>query len=113
MDALDPIKGQIVISMIVTTVIERMKQASWMPFITQRTPRLNRALSAVFAAASAAGFVFGMTGSIEAGATLTLTVPPLSQVADFAVNFLFAYGVQQGVYHGYVKQDAVAPLEKQ
>ena len=107
--ALESMKTQIVVAMLAPVVIQKFKGASWFPFIHQRTPRTNKLLSALVAAVSGAGFAFGFSGTLDAGATLTITIPPLQKVIEFVVDMGFSYGVQQGWYHGYVKQEVAVP----
>jgi len=107
--ALESMKSQIVIAMLATVVIQKLKQISWFPFIHQGTPNTNKLISVLIATASGAGFALGFTGTLEAGSTLTVTIPPIQKFVEFLVDAGFSYGVQQGWYHGYVKQEIVAP----
>lgn len=99
-------EGQVVIGAIASFLIQKLKAFPWLPWIHQGTPNMNKALSALIAFATAAGFTFGYSGTFDSGYVITLTTPPV----DLLIRFGFAYITQQGSYHLYVKQEMPIPL---
>lgn len=103
------IEGQVVVSTIAVWVIQKLKASSLVPFIHQGTPGSNKFLSVALASMASAGFTVAHTGSLDAGGTITIAFPAMQQMVEFAVHTMFAYITQQGVYHGYVKQEVATP----
>lgn len=94
-----------------TYALEWLKKASWFPFLKCDTTNLNRTFSAVAAFLSSVGIVTAMNGHLswQAGATITLTIPPLSVVWGTLVHTVGQYGIQEATYKGLVRP-ASAPV---
>lgn len=93
-----------------TYALEWLKRSPLFPMLSRDTGRLNRAVSMLVALLSSVGIVTAMNGHLtwDAGATLTLTIPPLSVLWGTVVHTVGQYAIQQGVYEGMVKKSLPA-----
>lgn len=110
----DPAMGvsfgdQICTSMIVVWILQQLKKAAWLPWLTQHTDILNRLLSVLLGSIAAAGIVW--TFDPTAG-TLVVHGLTLANGASFLWIVLKQVAFQEGVYKGLVKPSADAAAAK-
>lgn len=81
-------------------LLQRMKAATWIPFITKETPAINRLVAAFLAAVGAVGIHAAWNGAAH---TLTITGLDVSGIAIAAWAWTKNFVWQQMIYHGVVK----------
>ena len=100
MDPVTQLTDQAALAVLFTWALQGTKSIPWITWIGDHAPNISRAFSALFAALVAAGFTWTFAGDAVAGGVLTITVPSLGAVIDFAKTFLLQYGGQHLVYKG-------------
>ena len=101
---IDDVKQQLVVGMIVSWTLERIKDWKAIPGIDHYTDTLNRVISVLIALFTSAGFTLAWSGTAIDGGVLTMHVPAASAVVNFLVNAVFSFGAQQAAYQGLVKK---------
>lgn len=96
----DILGTQVAASAIIVWIIQKLKGAKWVPFITQDSGALNRIIAVLGAAATTAGihFSFDTTGGV-----LTVTGVTLMNVGIFAWDILRSTIFQEIIYRSSVK----------
>lgn len=84
----------------VVYLLQWAKRQPRLAFLAEDTPRLNRWLSAVAAAALA----FGINWTGDATAGWTITIPPLTTLFAGGWEWMKQFAVQQLLYDGVVQQ---------
>lgn len=102
----DALTHHIALAAVISYVMEWAKRSNLVPFFSQYSDSLNKAIGFLAAFISAAGIEAQMTGnlSMHTGATITLTIPSLSIVVETLMHTMGQWAIQQGVYHGLIKQ---------
>jgi hypothetical protein len=102
----DSLTHHIALGLIASYAIQFLKQSPWCPFLKAESDKLNIFVSWLMAFVSSLGIVASMNGhlSLDSGATITLAIPSLSQIADTLMHTVGQFGIQQGIYQGIVKQ---------
>jgi hypothetical protein len=99
-----PLLVQLGTSPIAVHLLEWMKKSPRFSWISQHTGQLNRVLAFIIASATAAGVVWKMEGSWQAGAVITITLPPLAVLANALMHAVFQFLAQEGYYQTVVKK---------
>jgi hypothetical protein len=89
------------VAYVVSAGLERLKAASWFPYLTIRTAGLNRLVSIILAA----GSVAGIQTAYEAG-TLTVTGLTLAGIVGALVEVGRQWVVQQLIYRTAIEHKA-------
>lgn len=92
--------SQVTVGAIVVWIIERLKKWAALPWITQYTDRLNRALAVVGAILTATGITWSFA---PATGTLTVTGLTLDNVIQVVWLALQQIVLQHALYHGVFK----------
>lgn len=100
----DVLKDQLVIAYVVSLVIEWLKKSDHFPWIGQHSDLLNRNLSKMLAVATSAGISWAWAGTPEAGWTVTLTIPSIHALFDFAGNAVLSFIAQEVAYKKLIKK---------
>jgi hypothetical protein len=100
---------QIGMSLVVVWILEKLKKASWMPWLTQHTDVWNRVLSVFLGSIAAAGIVWSYdpTGGVLTVKGLTL-INGLTFLWIVAKQSIF----QEAIYKGLVKPNETATIAK-
>jgi hypothetical protein len=106
----DALIEQTVIAALASKVIQMLKMSDRFPWVSQHTKAANRALSMLIAVATSAGFAVAWSGSIEAGGVLTIGVPSLQGIVEFAYHAGYSFIAQEASYRGLI-EDKTKPEE--
>lgn len=100
---------QITSGLIIVWLMEKLKKASWLPWLSQHTDGLNRVMSVFMGSVAAAGIVwtYDPTGGV-------LTVQGLTLVNGLTFLWIVAkqYVFQEAFYKGLVKPTEIATQAK-
>ena len=100
---MDTLGANFIVGIVVVYLLEALKRLKAVPWITQETRQLNRALSLAIAAAAAVGV--HATFDPDAGA-LTITGLHLRSILHGLWEWAKQAGLQQGFYDAVIAPDA-------
>lgn len=100
----DVLKDQLVIAYVASLVLEWLKRSSLFPWINANTDTLNRTLSKMLAIATSAGISWAWVGTPDAGWTLTVSIPAIHGLIDFAGNAVISFFAQEVAYRSSIKK---------
>lgn len=98
---MEALSNQVLISAVGVWVLERLKRASWFPWVTAQSDRAQRWAAVLIALVATAGIQ--VTFESDAG-VLTVTGLTLTNVAHFASRALKTFVFQELIYRSGVKQ---------
>lgn len=90
-------------AMLIVYAIQFLKNAGWFPWLTQNTDMANRIVSLVTAVFVAVGIQWSMSGTWQAGGTITLTFPPAQVMFDAFLHYVTQVGLQETFYKTAIK----------
>lgn len=93
----DLVISQVTLSTVVVVVMEWLKKASWFPWLTVQSEKVNKLIAIFLAAITAIGIHYTYDAST---ATLTLTGISLAALGHGLWHWLQSYAVQETVYKG-------------
>lgn len=100
----DALIEQTVIAALAAKIIEMLKLSRSFPWVSQHKAAANRTLSVLIAIATSAGFAFAWSGSFEQGGVLTISVPSLQGVIEFAYHAGYQFLAQEATYRNLIEE---------
>lgn len=89
--------------------MQRLKNASWFPFLQNGSVKVSRAVSVVAAFFAHAGlsYTWNPTLDVNGNRTLTLAIPTLTGAALLVWHWLGQYAMQETMYQATINKVAV------
>ena len=95
---------QFVLAYLGTVLVEWMKRATGLPFMTASTDKINKVVGAVIAFLATVGIGWATSWDAASGTfTLTLTGITVTGIFGFLWHWFTQFVLQQAAYHGIVK----------
>jgi len=89
--------NQVVVSSIIVALLQHVKKASWFPWLTAETEKLNRVVAVLLSFLAAVGVHASFTNH-----TLTITGLSLVSILTLGWNWIVSFVIQQGIFKATV-----------